>query len=99
MPVFPLVLQKTYYEQGFFNVTVDFDQYVRQSDGSISLVIGEAGQRIQGKINRRANMNGTARIMGGRELRDWFKSNFSVLDRVDVDLGSSDAIHLSKPKH
>ena len=31
--VFQLRLEKTYYERGFFNVTRDFDHFVRSDDG------------------------------------------------------------------
>jgi hypothetical protein len=33
MPNFPLKLRKAYYEGGFFNVTVDYDRTVRQTEG------------------------------------------------------------------
>ncbi len=39
MPVFLLTLHKTYLEQGFFNVTVDYDRYVRQTEGPVDVVL------------------------------------------------------------
>lgn len=50
MPIFPLVLQKTYYKQGFFNVTVDFDHFVRSTEGQVDLVLLPAGTTIKGTI-------------------------------------------------
>jgi len=97
MAIFKLTLQKTYYRQGFFNVTVDFDHYVRKAEGEISIVLGNTGQKLKGRIDRQANMNGTARIHGGADLRDWFERYFTVMDTVDVDLSSQDVIRLSKP--
>ena len=47
-----------------------------------------------GSINRRANMNGTPRIMGGAGLRDWFNTNASEMDSVSVEVLSSTAIRL-----
>jgi len=91
MPIFRLSLAKTYYEQGFFNVTIDFDRYVG-STGPVELVLRKSGVRFAGKINRRANPNGTPRIMGGAQLRDWFQSNYHVGDVIDVDLGSTNSI-------
>jgi hypothetical protein len=92
MATFTLTLQDAYYNQGFFNVPVDYDRHVRQSEGQIDLVLGQGGPRISGSINRRANQNGTARIMGGTELRDWFQQNFSKMDSVEVLLDSTEQI-------
>lgn len=97
MPVFERTLEKAYYEQGFFNVTVDFDRYVRSEEGPITLVLaGDGEQKVEGRIDRKANRNRTARIMGGRQLRDWFQANFRVKDKVYVDLSSFEVIRLSK---
>lgn len=95
MPHFPLKLHKTYYEQGFFNVTVAFDGYVRDEEGPILLLLG-AGVVIEEKIDRHANQNATARIHGGAPLRDWFQQNFACGDVVNVDLSSKEQIRLLK---
>jgi len=92
MPLFRLRLEKTYYRSGFFNVPREFDRFVRSTDGPIELILGASGLKIEGKINRRANLNGTARIMGGSKLRDWFQANYKPGDQIDVDLGSFDSI-------
>src|SRR5687768_16392908 len=55
MPIFKLKIHKTYYEQGFFNVLVDFDRFVRISEGEVELVLGASNHAITGKINRTAN--------------------------------------------
>lgn len=94
MPIFRLTLQPTYYNQGFFNVVVDYDRYVRKQDGPIRLRLGHEGTEIEGKINRKVNNNGTARFMGGAPLRDWFQKNFEPMDVVPVDLGSQNVITL-----
>src|SRR2546426_5668816 len=92
MPVFPLTLHKTYLEQGFFNITVDYDKYVRHTEGPVEVVLLTDGkeQRIEAKVNRSANMNGTARIMGSTKLRDWFLKHFDVGARLEVDLSSAE---------
>ena len=81
--VFQLRLEKTYYERGFFNVTRDFDHFVRSDDGPISLQLGD-GWFIEGYVNRRAQGNGTARVMGGARLREWFQQNYTKGDTVPV---------------
>ena len=35
MPTFSLKLQQSYFKQGFVNVVVEFDSYVRETDGSV----------------------------------------------------------------
>lgn len=97
MPIFKLTLEKTYLEQGFFNVTRDYDRFVRSTEGPIQLRLGRTGRHIDGTINRHANRNGTPRIRGGPQLRDWFIDNFNIRDVVNVDLSSMDVIVLDKP--
>lgn len=98
MPIFPLTLHKTYLEQGFFNVTVDYDKYVKQSEGLVELVLLFDGkeQRVEATINRSANQNGTARIMGGTRLRDWFLDYFDVGAKIAVDLSSQNEIRVRR---
>lgn len=96
MPIFNLTLQQTYFKTGFFNVGVGYDRYVRNTDGPVRLRLGRDGSEIEGTINRRANNNGTARVMGGVALRNWFQSNFELMDTVAVDLASQDVIVLGR---
>jgi hypothetical protein len=98
MSVFSLTIQPTYYKKGFFNVTVEFDGYVRDQEGPVTLILGDPGQRIEGRIDRKAKVNGTARVMGGTALRDRFQANLSVMDEVNVELGFPDLIRLKKPE-
>jgi hypothetical protein len=90
---FKLTLHKTCYEQGFFNVPVEFDRFIRSSEGPVQLVLRKS-RKVEGHINRTANRNGTARIMGGPELRDWFQQNYRLDDVVEVDISDLDSIHL-----
>lgn len=93
MEVYKLTLHKTYYHQGFFNVPVDFDRLVRQDEGPIEIQLAGRSS-IVGHVNRSANMNGTARIMGRTELRDWFSASCRELDQVDVIFISPETIKL-----
>lgn len=81
-PTYHLKLEKSYYNKGFFNIPVAFDGYIRDNDGPVTLVLG--GREIETQVNRRANMNGTARLNRRAELRDWFQRNFSLGDTVRV---------------
>lgn len=80
--VFKLVLHKTYYKKGFFNITVEFDHCVG-SEGPVILELPD-GIKIDSNINRTANTNGSARIMQRAALRDWFQSNYKKGDTVPV---------------
>jgi hypothetical protein len=95
-PIFRLKLQQSYYQKGFFNVGVAYDQYVRKADGPIRLRLGRQGEEIEGILNRQANPNGTARIHGAPALTEWFQVNFEPMETVAVDLSSEDVIVLEK---
>jgi hypothetical protein len=96
MPILSLTLHHTYYNKGFFNVPVDFDRFVRSQEGPVLLRLGLGGTEIEGTINRRANRNGTPRIMGRTKLRDWFQKNYEPLETVPIDLSSPEIIVLYK---
>jgi hypothetical protein len=98
MATFPLKLARTYYENGFFNVTVDYQNYVRPDSGPVTIVLHNTGQIINGRVNREANRNGTPRIFGNSELRDWFQKNFKLYDTVLVDFVTVDRIVLKGNK-
>ena len=81
-PVFLLRLYKTYYNQGFFNIPQAFDHLVG-GEGTATLVLRGSGS-IEGHVNRSANLNRTARIMGRVPLRSWFQRNYTIGDTVPV---------------
>lgn len=83
-PTYDLTLHKTYYEKGFFNLGVDVERFVTKDEGPVSLLLGRQRQQIGGRVTRTANQNGTPRVFGGAELRDWFFANFNMLDQVQV---------------
>jgi hypothetical protein len=69
---------------------------VRPTEGPVDLVLVSAGRehRVEAKVNRSANGNGTSRIMGGARLREWFLSNTDVGAKLDVDLSSAAEIRV-----
>jgi hypothetical protein len=91
---FGLTLQPTYYHRGFFNVRVE-QQHLFGADGdTIELFLGSKSDPVQGTINRRVNQNGTPRIMGGVDLRNWFQHVASPGDIVQVSVLSPRSILL-----
>lgn len=93
--VFPLVVQQTYFDKGFFNVTVAFDKHVRQSEGPVRIFLGIERQSIEGRIDRSANLNHTARVIGGAQLRAWFQQHTRPMQTVYVDLSSFGQIQIT----
>ena len=88
--VFPLKLGKTDYNQGFFNIPRKFDHLVEGS--LVTLILGD--DSLRARVNRAANTNGTARIIGGVALRHWFQSNYSLGDTVPVRFQSLTQLNL-----
>ena len=93
MSTFRLRLEKTYYEKGFFNVTVDHDS-PRFKEGPITLFLVNTGESLEGRVDLKANPNGTPRIMGGAKLRGWFQANFKVGDVVQLEVNPPKSIRL-----
>jgi hypothetical protein len=95
---FTLVVQKTYYDQGFFNVSVNNADLFGSDGEDIEILCGDAEQPIIGLINRTANSNETPRIMGRRELRDWFQQNMQEMQEAKITVLSPTAIRIEPSK-
>lgn len=91
---FHFILQRTYFRSGFFNVGVSAQKHLGADGETIELFLGDARQPVLGTINRRANTNGTPRVMGGTALRDWFKSQAREMEPVAVQVLSPTSIRL-----
>ncbi len=96
IPIFKLRMRQTYYYKGFFNVTREFDRYVGENETVIEFHLFDSDVVLHGKINRTANLNGTARIMGGKELRNWFQTHFNIEDFIAVEFLTPNSVKLSE---
>lgn len=94
-PVFELTLHKTYYEKGFFNLGVAVEGLVRAENGPITIELGGSHRRIEGRVNRNVNQNGTPRVFGGAGLRNWLQNKFSMGDRVEVHVLAPDVLRIA----
>jgi hypothetical protein len=94
-PSYKLKLHKSYYDKGFFNLGIDVDRFVRRDNGPIFIELGDAHAEICCEVDRDANANGTPRIMGGAELRNWFHRSFKELDVVEVTVVSPDRLKIT----
>lgn len=91
---FTFTLQPTYFRSGFFNVGIASQHWLGGDGEKVELFLGDAENPIPGSINRRANTNGTPRVMGGTGLRDWFAANASAMDSIIVEVMSPTSIRL-----
>ena len=90
-----ILLGQAYYNQGFFNVVREYSHLLGADNTTIEIQLGkESNTTIQGYINRTANKNGTPRIMGGKEFRNWIRNQFKFNDIMKVDIISPIAIRV-----
>lgn len=92
---FSFTLQPTYYRTGFFNIGVAEQHQIGPDGETIDIYLGGGEEPIRGTINRRGNLNGTPRIMGGAALRDWFQSAAEIKEDIHVDVLSPTEIRLT----
>jgi len=90
-----ILLGQAYYNQGFFNVVREYSQMLGVDNATIEIQLGKDNNTIiQGYINRTANKNGTPRIMGGKEFRNWIRTQFKFNEMMKVDIISPIAIRV-----
>jgi hypothetical protein len=81
--------------RGFFNISVREASAFGADDETIEIFCGDSAIPLLGVINRRANANGTPRILGGTGLRDWFQRNVRELANIVVSVLSPNSIRLT----
>ncbi|MDF2457750.1 MAG: hypothetical protein K0S79_166 [Nitrospira sp.] len=94
--VLVFTLQPTYFRKGFFNVAVADEKWFGADGEQIEMFLGNGKEPVLGTINRRANSNGTPRIMGGTALRDWFASEAETMSQLAVEVLSPTSIRISR---
>jgi len=93
-PSFILTVEKTYYNSGFFNISVNYEKYFGSNDEDIEILCENNPKPIIGKINRTANKNETPRIMGSKNLKKWFKEHSQPMGKIKVEIISKNKICL-----
>lgn len=94
MPSFRLTLANTYWTKGFFNVGVESERYVTQTEGPFEIYLGDAATPIVGRVTRSANQNATPRIAGNKALAVFFQTQFKPGDSVRIEFISPTAIRV-----
>lgn len=92
---FEIILAKTYYDSGFFNVPVTYKHLFAGDGAHIDIHLGEGGKAIPGTINRAANLTGAPRIMGGAAMRDWIRRNCKLKGKLRIEVLSPRDIRLT----
>ncbi|WP_199911620.1 GIY-YIG nuclease family protein [Dongshaea marina] len=85
-------LGDTYYNKGFFNIPVAYQEQFGADGEEIEIYLGYSKTRVKGYINRTANTNETPRIMGGKEMTSWLNNHFEQGDVIYIAIKSSHAI-------
>jgi len=92
---FVIVLHKTYFKSGFFNVPVTHTESLGADGEQIYIFCGELPLPVIGAINRRCNATNAPRVMGGTGLRDWLQANGNVMDEILVNVYSPNEIKVN----
>lgn len=91
------ILGKSYYERGFFNLKTSYSNLVGEDKTDIKIIlIGKNKEEkiIPAKINRTANSSKTARIVGNKALKIWFKDNIDINNQLKITFISKKKIKL-----
>lgn len=89
---------KANFNQGFINIKMEGEEYFGNHDATVSVQLqGKSGvQRIEARIDRTANPNGTPRLMMGTPYRDWVQANCKMGDALIVKVLDKNDIVISK---
>lgn len=95
-PRFEVELGKTYYQQGFFNVPVQFSSYFPAHGSEISMYCGSSRLLIRAYVDRKTNQkNHTPRIYGRTSLLHWIRSNKSLHSMLIVNVLNENEIEIN----
>ena len=94
-PAFVISVGQTYFRQGFFNVPRTHTHRFAADGRLVEIQLPGSDAPLQAKVNRRANLNGTPRIMGGARLRDWFQKTTRIGGSIRVRVQSKDRIDIT----
>lgn len=82
---FTVTLGEAYYNQGLINPGADASAHLGQNDDPILVEFNDSTEPVLSRINRRANSNGTVRVVGAnRHIADWFQRHFHKGEVVDA---------------
>ena len=92
--VFQLQLHDAYCETGYFNVPISHTRQFGADGEAITILLGDTRHQTEARINRTTNKNGTPRIMGGTQLRDWLADQHKYRKHILVEVISETRVRL-----
>ena len=90
MKTFQITLGETYYNNGYFNIPIEYDEFISDQSEKITLVLGEQ-KEVSAKVTRLTNQPIT-RIFGRKALKNWFQANFKLNDTLDITIKSPEKL-------
>ncbi|MGH8782214.1 DUF262 domain-containing protein [Paraburkholderia sp.] len=93
---FYVTLQPTYFNTGFFNVTVKASDLFPEAGASIKIVCGPEKLVVDGRFDRSTNTNGTPRVFGYTSLKNWFQQNLAPMEEFVVEMIGPSTISVNK---
>jgi hypothetical protein len=97
LPSFTVKLGTASYDYGFINPGIKVDKHIGGHGIAALIYLGNMNDCVQTKINRTANLNGTARILGRADVSRWFQRNFKMNGLVNAVVLSPTEILLNLP--
>lgn len=84
---FKIILGEAYYNQGFINPGVEASACLGKDGDPIKVTFDDGAEPVISRINRRANLNGSVRIIGrNRSIARWFQAHFQKGDTVSAQV-------------
>ncbi|MDB5558143.1 MAG: nuclease family protein [Enterovirga sp.] len=99
LATFEITLGQAYYHHGFINPGKGVSSLLGPDSDPIQIAFEDGTDPVLSTINRKANPNGTVRIVGrNRQIAEWFQGHFHLGDVVQAKVVDPNHILLMSPK-
>lgn len=86
---------KTYLESGYINPRKEASLLLGNNDEEL-IIVTHDDNKLTCKINRTANKNGSARIQGGNDLKNYIGRSYKLNDLIEFDIINKNTIKIIK---
>ncbi len=98
MATFEITLGQAYYHHGFINPGRAVSSLLGLDGDPIQIAFEDGTDPVLSTINRKANPNGTVRIVGrNRQIAEWFQCNFRLGEVAEAKVLDANHILLMSP--
>lgn len=93
---FPIKIAKTYYNYGLINPGVEASKILGEHDEKIAVKIGsnQSSIKVNRKIDRNANSNGSIRISAIPELAEYYQKNYNLGEIARLEIISENELQI-----